>query len=82
MSPLADVAQPVERRLPKPKVAGSRPVVRFDRERSHGIPGEQGSRSGGEADRGRDLLQRYPQYREPQGPPEETAFEIVKGETA
>src|SRR5439155_13041697 len=25
----ADVAQPVERRLPKPKVAGSRPVVRF-----------------------------------------------------
>jgi hypothetical protein len=26
----ADVAQLVERRLPKPKVAGSRPVVRFD----------------------------------------------------
>src|SRR4051812_12353554 len=25
----ADVAQSVERRLPKPKVAGSRPVVRF-----------------------------------------------------
>jgi hypothetical protein len=25
----ADVAQLVERRLPKPKVAGSRPVVRF-----------------------------------------------------
>jgi hypothetical protein len=25
----ADVAQPVERRLPKPKVAGSRPVVRL-----------------------------------------------------
>src|ERR671935_726551 len=27
----ADVAQLVERRLPKPKVAGSRPVVRFAR---------------------------------------------------
>jgi hypothetical protein len=27
-SGLADVAQLVERRLPKPKVAGSRPVVR------------------------------------------------------
>jgi hypothetical protein len=27
--PGADVAQLVERRLPKPKVAGSRPVVRF-----------------------------------------------------
>ena len=27
--PRADVAQLVERRLPKPKVAGSRPVVRF-----------------------------------------------------
>src|SRR5215210_3957815 len=27
--PHADVAQLVERRLPKPKVAGSRPVVRF-----------------------------------------------------
>jgi hypothetical protein len=29
---VADVAQLVERRLPKPKVAGSRPVVRFRRE--------------------------------------------------
>jgi hypothetical protein len=28
---LADVAQLVERRLPKPKVAGSTPVVRFDK---------------------------------------------------
>jgi hypothetical protein len=27
----ADVAQLVERRLPKPKVAGSKPVVRFHR---------------------------------------------------
>jgi hypothetical protein len=27
----ADVAQLVERRLPKPKVAGSRPVVRFQK---------------------------------------------------
>src|SRR5215218_10335399 len=30
-APRADVAQLVERRLPKPKVAGSRPVVRFPR---------------------------------------------------
>src|SRR5215216_4710196 len=30
-APRADVAQLVERRLPKPKVAGSRPVVRFHR---------------------------------------------------
>jgi hypothetical protein len=29
IGPSADVAQLVERRLPKPKVAGSRPVVRF-----------------------------------------------------
>src|SRR5918999_5627519 len=28
-APRADVAQLVERRLPKPKVAGSKPVVRF-----------------------------------------------------
>ena len=32
----ADVAQLVERRLPKPKVAGSRPVVRFPRIASNG----------------------------------------------
>ena len=31
IAPGADVAQLVERRLPKPKVAGSRPVVRFQR---------------------------------------------------
>src|SRR6185295_15029051 len=31
ISARADVAQLVERRLPKPKVAGSRPVVRFSR---------------------------------------------------
>jgi hypothetical protein len=34
----ADVAQLVERRLPKPKVVGSRPIVRFSRKpRSGGV---------------------------------------------
>ena len=36
---IADVAQLVERRLPKPKVAGSRPVVRFnERAGNQGFP--------------------------------------------
>ena len=43
----ADVAQLVERWLPKPKVAGSRPVVRFSTLRPRGVRGSSGSAEGG-----------------------------------
>ena len=49
---IADVAQSVERRLPKPKVAGSRPVVRLeeDREGRADCLGEDETRNGGRGD--------------------------------